>query len=182
MLQLEPDLPVVSLCTGWVQRTNMVDDHSMLDAAVHLTLQAAKQEGWQLIWKLHPGDAKGREKQTALLAAAYRLPAAILRNHLPVVLAASDVVMSIGPSNVLVESALMGTAPVIFPLRGYGFPSEPPWVVEPDVDSIASIINGLLDGKKWALAKDKFVRRYAYQNDGKAVKRTVRQIKRIIGE
>ena len=182
MLQLEPDLPVVSLCTGWVQRTNMVDDHSMLDAAVHLTLQAAKQEGWQLIWKLHPGDAKGREKQTAMLAAAYRLPAAILRNHLPVVLAASDGVMSIGPSNVLVESALMGTAPVIFPLRGYGFPSEPPWVVEPNVDSIASIINGLLDGEKWALAKDKFVRRYAYQNDGKAVKRTVRQIKRIIGE
>ena len=61
------------------------------------------------------------------------------------------------------------------------FDTEPPWVVEPDVDSIASIINSLLDGEKWALTKDKFVRRYAHRNDGKATKRVVRQIKRIVG-
>lgn len=181
MLQLEPDLPVVTLCTGWVQRTNLVDDHSMLDAAVHLTLKAAKKEGWQLIWKLHPGDAKGREQQTTMLAAAYRLPVLVTRGHLPVVLAASDAVMSIGPSNVLVEAGLMGTAPVVFPLRGYGYDSEPPWEVEPSADSIASVINSLLDGEKWAKTKDKFVRRYAYRNDGKSTKRVVRQIKRIVG-
>jgi hypothetical protein len=181
MLQLDEDRPVVAFCTGWPQRTNIVDDHAMLDASIHLALQAAKKAGWQLIWKLHPGDGQGREGQATQLAASYRVPALVTRHHLAIVLAASDVVLSVGPSNVLVEAALVDRPPALFNLRGYGFKGEPPWVVEPNVDSAVDVVGSLLDGKKWAGKRDAFVRRYAYRNDGKATKRTVRQIKRIVG-
>lgn len=180
MLRIDENKPTVALCTGWPQRTNVVDDHSMIDAAIHLTLEAARQRGWQLIWKLHPGDAQGREQQAAGLAAAYRVPALATRDHLPLVLAAADVVLAVGPSNVLVEAGLMDRPPALFDLRGYGFETEPPWSVAPDVGSVVEVVESLVDGTRWQPVRDKFIKRYAYRNDGKATKRCVRQIRRIV--
>jgi hypothetical protein len=182
VLHLEPDRPVVTFCTGWPQRTNFVDDHSMLEAASHLILQAAKQEGWQVVWKMHPGDRPEAEGGYAQLAAGYRVPAVVTRDHLAFSLAAADVAVSVGPSNVLVEAGIFGTPPALFDLRGYGFPGEPPYVVEPELSNIVSTLGRFMEGPDldWQAKKRKFVRRFAFKVDGKAAKRTVRQIKRII--
>jgi hypothetical protein len=172
--------PVVTFCTGWAQTTNAIDDHSQMEAAAHITFQAARQEGWQVIWKLHPGDGAGAEGRYGKLAASYRVPTLVMRDHLAWTLAAADVVISTGPSNVLVEAGLVGTPPALFPLRGYGFDRTPPWEMALSVDSVIETVDRLNRTDEWEQSRQKFIRRYAFRLDGKAVKRTTRQIKRII--
>jgi hypothetical protein len=175
------DRPAVALCTGWAQTTNAIDDHSQAEAAAHITLQAARRENWQVIWKLHPGDAKGAEGRYGKLAAAYRVPTLVTRDHLAWVLSAADVVLSTGPSNVLVEAGIVGTPPALFPLRGYGFDRSPPWEVDLSVDSVVDVVGGLMAMPEWEYKRKRFVRRYAFKVDGKAAKRAARQIRGIVG-
>lgn len=179
VLHIESDKPVVALCTGWPQRTNFVDDHKTLEIATRLTLQAAREQGWQLIWKLHPGDMPEREQRCVNVAARCGVPALVTRDHLSLVMQAADVVLSVGPSNVLVEAGLVNRPPMLFDLRGYGFPDEPPWIVKLGQQGIIKAVEGVIAGDKWNKTRDKFVKHYAFRNDGKATKRAVRQIKRI---
>jgi len=174
------DAPTLAFCTQWPQRTNLVDDHDVLEAAAHVTLAAAKREGWNVIWSIHPGDMRGREEEYAKLAAGYRVPAMVTRDHLAVTLSACDAVLSAGPSNVLVEAGLADRPVALFNLRGYGFDGEPPWKVELSVDSVASVVGPLMAGERWGAARDGFVKQYAYRNDGKATARAVRLVTRII--
>ena len=71
------------------------------------------------------------------------------------------------------------------PLKGsaprYGFDGEPPWVIEPDKESVQHVITQLRDGSEWDEKRAGFIRRYAFKADGKSGKRTARQIKGIIG-
>jgi len=177
--QLEPDVLTLCFCSGWPQRTNAVDDHGMLEVAAHVTLQAAAREGWQVIWKMHPGDAQGQEGKYAQLAAGYRVAAVVTRDHLPYALRAADVAVSTGPSNVLVEAGICDRPPLLFPLRGYGFGGEPPWEVEPSVDGLVAGVERALGGE-WEESRAGFVKRYAFKQDGKAAERAVRQVKRIV--
>lgn len=182
MLRIEPDETVVTLCTGWPQRTNYVDDHSMTEAMVHLTMDAARDAGFRLIWKIHPGDMQGQEERATRLAASYRIPAIVVRDHLPYALKAADVVLSTGPSNVLVEAGMAGAPPALFNLRGYGFDRTPPFVVEPDKSSIIETVKHLTNSDEWQTKRAAFIRRYAFRDDGKAGKRAIRQIKKIFND
>jgi len=182
MLRIEPDETVVTLCTGWPQRTNYVDDHSMTEAMVHLTLDAARDAGFRVIWKIHPGDMQGQEQHAMRLAASYRVPAIVVRDHLPYALMAANMVISTGPSNVLVEAGIAGVAPALFNLRGYGFDRMPPFIVEPDKTSIKETVNHLVNSDEWQTKRAAFIRRYAFRDDGKAVKRAIRQIKKIFND
>lgn len=181
-LHIEPEETVVTLCTGWPQRTNFVDDHSMTEAMVHLTMDAARDEGWRIIWKLHPGDVQGQEQHGANFAARYGLDAIVTRDHLPYAIKAADVVVSTGPSNVLVEAGLGNVPPALFNLRGYAFDRTPPWVIEPNKEAIKATVNKLVSSDEWAKKRAAFVRRYAFRDDGKAGERAMRQIKRIIND
>lgn len=180
VLQLDEDKPVITFCTGWPQRTNIVDDHDMLEAAASITLSTVKDNDWQMIWKLHPGDAPEQEARCTKMAASYRVPAAITRDHLQLSIRAADLVLSAGPSNILVEAGLCDRAPALFNLRGYGFASEPPWIVDLTADSLRDAVESALEGSEWTKMRGGFVRRYAFRNDGKATKRAARQIKRIV--
>jgi len=145
-----------------------------------LMLQAAQRQNWHLIWKLHPGDQPNAEQHYQKMAAAHRVDCIVMRAHLPYAMAAANVVVSAGPSNVLVEAGLMDRPPALFDLRGYGFEGEPPWSVSESVDSVVDTVEGLMDGSKWSKRRAAFVRRYAFKNNGKATKRTVRAIRQII--
>lgn len=179
ILQMDPDRPVIALCTGWAQRTNLIDDHSVMEAAVHATLGAAKREGWQVVWTLHPGDAPGQEQRYAQLCAAHRVDVAVTRDHRSIALAAADVVLATSTSNVLIEAGIWGAPPAMFPLRGYGFETEPPWVVGLSVDDVVQTVGGLIS-KDWEQERSAFIQRYAWKIDGNAAKRAARQITRII--
>jgi len=179
VLHLE-DRPTVMLGTGWVQRTNFIDDHELPEVCVHLALQAVRDAGWQLIWKMHPGDAPNREHEYAKLAAAYRVPALVTRDHLPYAIRAADVVLSVGPSNVLVEAGMCDRPPALFNFAGYGFDGEPPWSVATERAQIIETVEALMNGEAWSVARDDFITRYAHRNDGGAVARVVKAIKRIV--
>uniref|UniRef100_A0A6M3KZ81 Uncharacterized protein n=1 Tax=viral metagenome TaxID=1070528 RepID=A0A6M3KZ81_9ZZZZ len=179
VLMVEDKRAVVVLCTGWAQRTNLVDDHGLVDAAVHLTLGVAKKRGWFVLWKLHPGDHPNREDGAARLMAAYRVTGAVMRGHLSYALAAADAVLSVGPSNVLVEAGIMNRVPLLFGLPGYGFEKEPPYVVGYDESDIVHKVEACT-GQEWSgRARDQFVKRYAYRDDGGATKRAVKALARI---
>ena len=93
---------------------------------------------------------------------------------------AADVVISTGPSNVLVEAGIAGVPPALFELRGYGFDRTPPFVIEPDKQSIIDTVNHLTSSDEWQQKRAAFVRRYAFRDDGRSSERALRQIKRII--
>jgi hypothetical protein len=175
------DRPVVTFCTGWAQRTSLIDDHSMTDVAANLFMHVAKKQNWQVIWKLHPGDQPNVERNYMATMLAHRVDGIVTRDHLSYTLKAADVVVSVGPSNVLVEAALCNRPPVLFDLRGYGFDNEPPWVLGLDVGDVTDRVESLLDGQTWEKQRAKFTRKYAYRNDGKATKRTVKEIRKILG-
>ena len=174
------DRLTVTFCASWAQRTNFIDDHYGLERAMALMMQAAQRQGWQLIWKLHPGDQAQAEQHYQKVAAAHKVDAVVTRGHLAYALAAADVVVSAGPSNVLVEAGLMDRPPALFDLRGYGFKGEPPWSVGNDVDSTIKTVESLAEGATWSKKRAAFVRRYANRNDGKATKRTVRAVRQIL--
>ena len=179
-LHLDLDKPTLQFCTQWAQRTNFVDDHTAPEAMPHLALGAVQKLGWQMIWTLHPGDGKDHEQACANLAAAYRVPALVTRGHLALAIRAADVVLSAGPSNVLVEVGFCDRPPVVYPLRGYGFDGEPPYLAGMSVDETVTALERALDRGNWEQARAGFVRRYAYRNDGKASARAARQVRKII--
>jgi len=174
------DGPTVAFCSSWGQRTNFIDDHSSLEKSMMLMLQAVQKRDWQLIWTFHPGSPPGVAQQYQQMAAAHRVRCVVTQAHLAYTLAAADVVVGSVPSNVLVETGLMNRPPALFDLRGYGFNGAPPWLVGDSVDSVVETVEGLMDGKAWSKKRAAFVRKYAFRNDGKATKRTVRAIKKIL--
>ncbi len=180
VLHIDDDKPVVTFCSSWAQRTNFVDDHTGLERAMALILRAAKRKDWTLVWKLHPGEQQGAEQHYQNVLAAHRVRGLVTRAHLPYALAVADVVVSAGPSNVLVEAGLMDRPLALFDLRGYGFEGAPPWSIGESVDSAIETVDSLLDGKEWKKHKTAFLRRYAGKVDGKATKRTAKAIGKIL--
>jgi len=111
----------------------------------------------------------------AELARQNGVPAIVARGHLEYTARAADVCIAVGPSNVLVAAALGGCAPVTIPLRGYGFPTEPPYNAQPDEQDISKTVNPLLSNREaWEAARGTFIARYAYREDGKARARAVK--------
>lgn len=180
MLQIGADETVITLCTGWPQRTNYVDDWSMTEAMVHLMFDVARDEGYRLIWKIHPGDVSGNEAHGAKVAAGYRIPVIVMRDQLAYALKAADLVISTGPSNVLVEAGIADVPPALFKLRGYGFDRTPPWVIEPTKQGVKEMVARLILGDEWQKKRAAFIQRYAFRDDGKSAERAVRQIRKII--
>ena len=182
VLHLAQDVPVVLYCTSWPQTTNLVDDHTVKDRADAAMLEAAKREGWQLMWSLHPGDPAEWQKRYAEMAKEAGVPAVIVKGHLPYTMKAADAVLAVGPSNVIVEAAMAGVPAVTIPLRGYGFPSEPPWKADPTEDGIIDAVNYVLGaGDAWEVRRLNFVRRFAHSADGNASARAAEAIREIAG-
>jgi len=180
ILHLEQDKPVVLYCTSWPQSTNLVDDHEMLEKASLAVIKAARENDWQLVWSLHPGDPQGWEKGYAELCAEHKVPALVIRGHLHYTARAADVCVAVGPSNVLVEAGIADCPPVTVPLRGYGFPDGIPWTAQPTAESLSGVVNYLLrDRSKWNAARDGFVERYAYRVDGKAAERVAKFVRAL---
>lgn len=182
VLDLKDDETVVLYCTSWPQTTNLVDDHSAKAKADVAMLEAARANGWRLIWSLHPGDRPEWQQNYAELSRQHNVPALVVRGHLPYTARAADVVVTIGPSNVLVEGALAGVPPVTIPLRGYDYPATPPWRARPTVKSIGDTVRRVLENPvAWENSREQFIKRFAYQSDGKATERAVAAILKIAG-
>ncbi|MFH1745560.1 MAG: hypothetical protein ABIG44_00815, partial [Planctomycetota bacterium] len=182
VLHLAQDRPVVLYCTSWSQTTNLIDDHAIKDRADAAMLAAAKVQGWQLIWSLHPGDPPEWQQRYAEMAKEARVPAIIVRGHLDYTARAADVLVALGPSNVIIEAGLAGCPSATIPIRGYGFPSAPPWVAEPTAEGIMETVEWILANPgEWERRREWFIRQFTYSDDGRATERTVAEICEIAG-
>lgn len=180
VLKMDESAPTVMYCTSWSQNTNLIDDHTVKPRADVAVLEAAKREGWQLIIKLHPGEPAQWVQKCAELAKEHGVPAVVTKQHLHYTVRAADVVVAVGPSNVLVEAGLADRPPVVIPLRGYEFGGVPPWKAQPKVDAIVSAVNMLLKKPDmWQANRSKFVKRYAHRNDAGATARVIEAILEI---
>jgi len=180
VMLLEQDRPVVLYCTSWSQSTNLVDDHTVKDRADVAVLEAAKQAGWQLVIKMHPGEPPDWQKRYAEMAKERGVPALVTQSHLTLSVRAADVLVSVGPSNVIVEAALGDRPSVVVPLRGYGFPCEPPWLADPTPEAIQAAVGRVLDNPQlWTEERGRFVQRFAWVHDGGATRRAAEAVREV---
>lgn len=182
LLRLAQDRPVVLYCTSWPQMTNLVDDHTVKDRADAAMLEAAKAREWQLVWSLHPGDPPEWQQRYAQMAKEAGVPAVVVRGHLEYTARAADALVALGPSNVVIEAGLAGCPSATIPLRGYGFPGEPPWAAEPTAEGIVETVEWMLANRdEWERKRGWFVREFAHSDDGEATERIVAAVCEIAG-
>ena len=121
-LDIEPDEFVIAYATTWAQDTSVFDYD--LTWARHRVLQAAEKMGARLIFKVHPGAAKGAEEELIQDLLAYGVPGNVTRHHNEHILLASDVLICQGPSNLGVSSNILGTPVVELLMSSARYPEK----------------------------------------------------------
>jgi hypothetical protein len=168
-LDLTIQKPVVTYCSSWSQNTNMMGMHDGVETAYMTILEAAKRlPQIQFVIKLHPRAQA--DQWHVEQAQRVGVDVTIVKEHLPTVLGASDVIIAYGPSNVLLEAANYEFLKLIA-TSGFEQDSE---IMKVSVDppNIEAMVSGILQ----ALAsgppnyKD-FLWRYLGRRDGKAHER-----------
>lgn len=104
MLGLNPRRPVVTYASSWRQNTNLLGCHDGVQQTYQMILQASTAlPQVQFVIKLHPSSGDAQQHQE--LASQMGAEVTITQHHLEVVLQASDLVFSYGPSNLLMEAS-----------------------------------------------------------------------------
>jgi len=148
LLHIPPDALVVTYATSWAQKTS--EEGASVDPFSHFLefLEAVKNTPILLIVKLHPSQTDGQRYAQAVAESEIR--AIVTAAHLPYVLTASDLVITFGPSNVVIEAAALGkpvachAAP--FPMHGVH------WFEKPSGEQIMSLALGGMPPSRDALS------------------------------
>jgi hypothetical protein len=161
--------------SSWPQKTSVEGIHDLLTEAYNGFLDAVGD--WHAIVKLHP--SAGEQNAQAHVGIAQQRGARVMvtPQYLDLVLGAADAVVAVGPSNILIEAAILGI-PVV---SVYGFADEE-LVLTCEPGGIGEAVDQALSdgwrrefkGKGW-----QFVKRHAYKPDGKAGERVLALIERI---
>ncbi|HID24790.1 MAG TPA: hypothetical protein EYP14_20655 [Planctomycetaceae bacterium] len=166
--------PTVLFGSSWAQTTNAADDPDALPKAYAAFTEAAAREGWFVLWSMHPGEPQAWQQEHAARLSAAGVRGAVIRSHVSVALGAADAVVTAGPSNFLVESAILGIPPVCIAIPNYRFPAAPPWTVRPTASAVARRVNAILADPESARARlPAAVDRYAAGADGQATRRAL---------
>ena len=180
VLHLDDAGPVICYASTWPQTTSLRSGFEReLDEGLSAVLKLARE--WQAVLavKVHPSeDPRAVEFYTKALESA-NLPGMITREHLPYVLAASDVLVAQGPSNLCIEAAIMGLPSCYIQTEGFDYATALPY---------RSAADGLLGAAAQARASagdpawDEFVKMYnAAHPDGGAAEQAVSQIVEVVG-
>lgn len=188
-LNLDPARPVVVYASSWGQRTNARDNLERFDAAlIAMLTAAANHPDWQLVIKMHPGEPANAERAYAQAAQDYGVDVVITRQYLELVLSAADVLVALGPSNVLVDAALMDVPGICLRLPGFQMDGaavveiEPSTGAQDDADALAAAIERALtiEGQaEWTAQRADLIYRNAYLADGKATARVATLCKEL---
>ena len=170
-LKLPEGKPIVTYASSWSQATDALGSLAPLDESYKAFLDASKADDWTGVVKLHPHAGEQNWKMHKEIADKEGGKVAMTAQYLDLVLAASDLVVAIGPSNILIEAAMLG----IPCLSVLGFEHDeaiPTCSVE---DTGKAISECLTDSwrAKFADIGPGFVEKYAYRNDGQALARVV---------
>jgi hypothetical protein len=179
LFHLSPTKPVIVYMSSWRQDTNLLGCHDGIEESYLAFLNAAKVlPDLQYIVKCHPrGNNVAWHVQEA---EKLGVKCAITDQHLDVVLNASDVMFSYGPSNVVLEQATLGNShlAVVGDAMAFGFD---PVVVKCSADSmqIADVIRVCL--QQPVPDYQAFVQRYLGVLDGQAYKRIALWLRELHG-
>ena len=172
LLGLDPRRPVVMYASSWAQSTNLLGIHNGVQTYYEKVLKAAKTlEMAQFVIKCHPSDRNlGWHVEKAK-----GLPNVIVTSqHLPIILQATDLLLSYGPSNVLMEASFM---PQIRMMVSSGYEGDPE-VVQTGENATPEKIAALLKDSlsKQPVDKSTFRIKYCGPSDGNSATRIVKYI------
>ncbi len=123
LLNYDPVLPVIAYMSSWRQDTNLLGCHSGVEEAYLEFLAAAKQlPELQYVIKCHP-NGNNVEWHVAE-AEKLGVRCVVTAEHLDVVLAAADVILAYGASNVILEAAVVGRAALAVIADTTAFPND----------------------------------------------------------
>jgi hypothetical protein len=173
-LGLPADGLVLTYGTTWAQYTGVWGDPEKdLERGWQSMLAAAKEMSAYLLVKMHPGQGGNPEKKYEADMKAAGVKGAISRQHGDFFLRAADCLVTQGSSNLAVEAAILGTPSVELYLCSSKYPDFGPkgtWG-----EGLAQLI---LEAIARGPLVD-FVQQMNFDNDGKAVERTVEWIRGI---
>ena len=171
--------PVLAYQTTWGQTTSLRSDFDTeFERGFQAVLAAARDLGAYVMVKVHWHDQRldTLDRYEASLRAA-NVPGLVTRDHFLYVLAAADVLVAQGPSNVCLEAAMYGVPSAYIQTEGFDFATALPY--RGTVDTIgAAIGQALRGGGDW----DGFVSAYnAAHPDGDAAARVMALVESVCG-
>ncbi len=179
LFHFSPMKPVIVYMSSWRQDTNLLGCHDGIEESYLAFLNAAKVlPDLQYIVKCHPrGNNVAWHVQEA---EKLGVKCAVTDQHLDVVMNAADVVLSYGPSNVILECATLNNAHLIVVGDSAAFPNDPE-IVKVSADS-AQITDALRTCLAQPLPDYRvFVQKYLGVLDGQAYMRIAAWLRELHG-
>jgi len=174
ILKLRLNQPVVVYASSWAQATSLAGIHGGVEKTYQAFLEAAQHfpPEIQVVVKVHPS---GRNLPFHLEEARKAgLRCLVTAAHLDVVLPAADLLLSYGPSNIILEGAFL------------------PWVrlavthdmKEPGVTVVGTDAQNIFDGVRELLSRPPadataLLDKYCYPRDGQAAMRIVQWMREL---
>lgn len=152
--------PVLCYMTTWGQTTSLRSDFEREFAAGwEAVLASAKAQNAFLMVLVHWNDGRaGIEERYEAAMVAAGVPGLVTRNHKLYVLAAADLLIAQGPSNMCIEAAAMGVPSVYLQTEGFDYRTALPQ--RGTADRIGAVIATALATPASAAEWDAFVSAY----------------------
>ena len=175
LFKLQPEIPIVTYKSSWRQDTNLSGCHDGVEESFLAFLAVAKQlPDIQYIVSCHPrGNNLDWHKQQVEAAG---VKAIVTQDHLDVLLACTDVLISYGPSNVILEAAAYGNMHLIVTNDSQAFSNDSEIIKCTNLQLYETLLQVL---QKPLPDYRKFVAKYLYQKDGKNIERLIGLIKEL---
>ncbi len=173
LLGVNPGKPIVAYFSSWRQDTNLLGCHDGVEESYINFLTAAKSmSGIEYIIKTHPN---GRNRDWhAKKADEMGVRCVVVEQYLDVVLQAMTCGISYGPSNVVLEAAILNKPTISI----NGFKSDPEIItIEPDVESIKKAMISSIVGVPPSMQR--FLAKYVGIPDGKATARVAKYVEDV---
>lgn len=125
---------VICYATTWAQTTSTRSPLAEQEQTEGLaaTIKLAKAMDAALIIKCHPSETPDNEKFYVAALEQSNVAGMVTRNHIGYILAAADVLVAQGPSNLCVEAAIVGTPSIYLRTEGFDFVHQLPYRATPD--------------------------------------------------
>lgn len=179
-LGLDPNVPTITYFSSWSQATNVHSLGEGFELAYRSILETVKRTGWQLLVKLHPGERAGLEQMYLEGAKQHQVICKVSRQYLDLFLSASDVIVTFGTSNTLLDAVLLGKQALSIRIRGFQIPLLPEVYLGSSVQEGSIVlkdkIESLLQNPQNA---SEAIKHYVGITDGHAVDRIAQWVKEI---
>jgi len=175
-LRLDQDRPIVMYASSWAQQTSAFGMHGAVEETYAGFLKVAALGDFQTIVKLHPSAGKASNDWHLKQAQDAGVKGMITAQYLDLCMASADLIVSVGPSNLLIEASMLGKPSVC--VHGFDMEQE---IISTEIADMADAIEvGLSDHWQKNFHPEGIIARYAHKNDGQATQRVLDLIKRIV--